>query len=119
MNAEQIEACARAAHEANRALCIFQGDMTQKTWDEAEEWQRESARRGVTVALSGEGPRAQHEAWRADKLADGWRYGAVKDAIAKTHPCLLDYDALPPQQQVKDAVYLAVVRAMAEAVNVK
>lgn len=115
MTPDQTDTIARACHEANRAWCLAHGDDSQKPYSEAEEWQRESARRGVSVALSGVGPRQQHEAWAADKVRDGWIYGAVKDAGAKTHPCLVDYDDLPGMQKAKDSIYQAVVRAFVGA----
>ena len=30
-----------------------------------------------------------HESWCAAKVRDGWIYGDVKDAEARTHPCLV------------------------------
>ena len=57
-------------------------------------------------------PSAQHEAWMRDKVADGWVYGPVKDADAKTHPCMVPYDQLPPEQRVKDHVFKAIVNAL-------
>ena len=55
---------------------------------------------------------AEHDAWMADKIADGWRYGEIKDAEAKTHPCLVPFDQLPREQQAKDALFRAVVKAL-------
>jgi hypothetical protein len=112
-----IEACARAAHEANLVLCIAAGDSSQKPWTEAEEWQRKSAREGVAIALAGSTPEQQHVAWCDAKIKDGWKYGDVKDASAKTHPRLVPYASLPPHQQAKDAVYIAVVQAVAKALG--
>ena len=109
MNHEKI---AEVCHEANRAICEAFGDTSQKPWAEAEGWQRESAVKGIQTALDGATPEQQHEAWCADKRAAGWTHGDVKDAAAKTHPCLVDYDALPPEQRVKDHVYGAIVRAL-------
>ena len=37
MDEKKIEACARAAHEANRAYCIAIGDTSQPSWDDAPE----------------------------------------------------------------------------------
>ena len=34
-------------HEANRAWCAVNADDSQKPWNEAKEWQRESAVKGV------------------------------------------------------------------------
>ena len=62
-------------------------------------------------------PEQQHEAWREDKRRDGWVYGVVKDPAAKTHPCMVPYADLPESQRRKDALYLAVVRAMAAALQ--
>lgn len=45
-----VDAAARAAHEVNRAYCIALGDTSQPSWDEAPEWQRESAKKGVQGA---------------------------------------------------------------------
>lgn len=35
-----IEACAHAAHEANRAYCAAIGDLSQVAWECAPEWQQ-------------------------------------------------------------------------------
>lgn len=110
-----IETIARVCHEVNRALCESFGDHSQKPWEDAEEWQRESAIKGVEFSIANpDAPAsAQHDAWSADKVAAGWVYGPVKDADAKTHPCLVPFDHLPPEQQAKDRLFKAVVKAMA------
>lgn len=112
-----VLACAELAHEANRIYCAAIGDHTQKPWSEAEFWQQQSAIDGVKVALGGATPGQQHQAWMADKIADGWTLGAVKDPKAKTHPCLVPYQDLPQEQRAKDSLYQGVVRAMANALG--
>jgi hypothetical protein len=107
-----VEQIARVCHEANRAWCEANGDDSQKPWDEADEWQRESARKGVEVALAGSTSESQHQAWCQQKYDDGWRYGEAKDAEKKTHPCLVPYDELPEEQQRKDTLFRAVVFAL-------
>ena len=106
---------ASVCHEVNRALCVAFGDNSQKPWTEAEQWQRDSAVKGVEYAIANpNGPvSAQHDAWSADKLADGWTFGPVKDPVAKTHPCLVPFEDLPPMQQAKDYLFKAVVKALA------
>jgi hypothetical protein len=116
---QKVEAIARACHEANRAWCEAHGDLSQATWDLAEDWQRESAIRGIEVALQGATPQQQHGAWMTDKVSDGWRYGPVKDAEAKTHPCIVPYEKLPPMQQIKDALFGAIVRTLAPALGLE
>lgn len=46
--------------------------------------------------------RLEHERWMAEKQQAGWRHGQKKDNEAKTHPCLVTYDQLPPDEQEKD-----------------
>lgn len=110
----RITAIAMICHEANRAWCIANGDNTQKTWDAAEEWQRESARKGVEFRLNNPDAKhdAQHNAWMQDKINDGWVYGMIKDAEKKTHPCIVPFEQLPLFQQKKDALFCAIVDAL-------
>lgn len=110
-NLTLILTLAHIAHEANRAYCRSVGDDSQPAWDDAPEWQRESAMKGIEGALAGNTPEQQHQSWLAVKEADGWVYGEVKDADAKTHPCMVPYAQLPAEQQRKDHLYGAVVRA--------
>lgn len=111
----RIEAIARVTHEANRAYCQTLGDNSQVSWDEAPQWQRDSAIMGVKFALTpktklgGNDDAAQHNAWLSQKLRDGWRYGPVKDPENKVHPCLLPYDELPEAQKLKDKLFRIVV----------
>lgn len=104
---------AHIAHEANRAYCQSIGDNSQPAWDDAPEWQRESAVNGIEGALNGFTPEQSHESWMAEKVATGWKFGPVKDPEAKEHPCMVPYAELPPEQRRKDALYLAVIKAAA------
>ncbi|WP_315711043.1 RyR domain-containing protein [Brenneria uluponensis] len=107
-----IDLIARVSHEVNRAYCVALGDHSQMSWDDAPDWQKDSARNGVEFHLNGErGPEASHNSWLAQKQAEGWAYGPVKDAEKKKHPCFVPYDQLPKEQQVKDYLFRAVVHA--------
>jgi hypothetical protein len=117
MDTKKIEACARAAHEANRAYCIAIGDTSQVPWESAPEWQRISARNGVVGALGGNTPEQSHESWLAEKTATGWTFGDVKDPIAKTHPCFVPYAELPREQRQKDAIFTTVARSVGYALD--
>lgn len=112
MNTERI---AKACHEVNRAYCAALGDHSQPSWEDAPAWQRSSAIKGVLHAMANPGakPSDSHESWLAEKRADGWTYGPVKDPGAKQHPCFVPYDQLPPEQKAKDYLFLAVVRELA------
>jgi hypothetical protein len=113
----KIDNCAQAAHEVNRAYCIAIGDGTQKPWEEAPDWQHESARKGVEGVLAGNGPEQSHESWLAEKAASGWKYGPVKDPEKKEHPCFVPYAELSEAQRKKDHLFVATVRAMAAALE--
>ena len=109
-----IAAIAEACHEVNAAYCRFLGDDSQLPWPDAPEWQRTSAINGVNFRLANpDAPdSASHDSWMAEKIADGWVYGEVKDPDKKTHPCILPFDQLPKEQQLKDVLFGAVVRGM-------
>jgi len=43
-----------------------------------------------------------HDIWAAQRIADGWTYGAQRDDAAKQHPDLLPYDELPEGEKTYD-----------------
>lgn len=110
-----VEDIARVCHEANRAYCATLGDDSQLPWDEAPDWQRESAVNGVRFHIEnpGAGPEGSHENWMSEKQADGWAFGETKDPDAKTHPCMVSYHELPAEQRRKDYLFVGVVFALA------
>ena len=110
----KIEHIAKVCHQANKAWCEENGDFTQCNWEEATQWQRYSAIIGVEFRLNNpDAPEsALHDAWLAVKVADGWKYGEVKDPEAKTHPCIVPYNELPEFQRKKDALFLAIVDSL-------
>lgn len=114
---ERIRAIAYVCHEANHTWCLIHGDYSQARWEFAAPWQRESAIRGVDVALSGASAEQQHEAWRMDKEKDGWALGPVKDEELKTHPCMVPYVELPEMQKAKDALFRSIVHALAPSLG--
>lgn len=107
-----IELIAKLCHELNRAYCIGIGDDSQVPWHEADEWQRESAIDGVEYFMENPDatPESMHAKWCEDKVGEGWTFGEVKDAVAKTHPCLVPYSELPEHQKVKDFIFIACIK---------
>lgn len=112
------ETIAKICHEANRAYCQSLGDDSQQSWFRAPDWQKESALLGVKLHLSQDvGPEASHEAWSKVKYAEGWVYGIEKNAVKKTHPCLVPFNQLPAAQQLKDVLFRNIVHAFKNGVT--
>lgn len=111
MNREDI---AKISYQVNRAYCESLGDFSFGPWEDAPEWQRAANRAGVNFHLSNpdEPARRSHESWAAQKIADGWSYGPVKDPDKKRHPCLVPFEQLPKDQQAKDFIFKAVVESL-------
>jgi len=109
-----IEEIARVAHQVNKAYCEALGDFSQVDWEQAPDWQRESAIAGVQFQL--ENPNApasaSHESWFAQKVADGWKFGLFKDPALRLHPCMVPFDDLPRHQKAKDHLFKGVVAAL-------
>ena len=118
---EAVEQIAKVCHAANRAYCETLGDNSQPAWESAPEWQKDSARNGVKFHLAAHAvgdkpaPSASHDSWLAQKRAEGWKYGPVKDAEKKEHPCFVPYEELPLDQRRKDYIFAAICEAFASA----
>lgn len=110
----QINAIAKVCHDANRAYCQTIGDDSQLPWNDAPAWQIESAKKGVEFCLSNPDapPSANHDSWLKEKEENGWKYGMVKDAEKKEHPCFVPYEQLPLEQKKKDALFKVIVFAL-------
>ena len=108
------EVIAKIAHEVNKAYCQSIGDDSQLDWADAPDWQRASAIKGVEFHRNNPdaSPAHSHESWLAEKKAEGWKYGAVKDPDKKEHPCYVPFDALPTEQQAKDFIFRKIVHSL-------
>jgi hypothetical protein len=105
----RVKKIAELCHEVNRAYCASIGDMSQKPWKEAPDWQRESIINGVAFHLEAErDPEDSHNKWMAEKAASGWKHGAVKDEAKKEHPCMVPFNDLPKEQRAKDHIFKAI-----------
>jgi hypothetical protein len=108
-----IEAIAKTCHEVNKVYCESIGDFTQVHWSEAPQWQKDSAIDGVTYLVNNPEATSEdiHENWMKAKKADGWKFGIVKDAYAKTHPCIMPYNFLSAEQRMKDTLFISIVKS--------
>lgn len=106
-----LEQIARVCHAANAMYCRTIGDHSQLPWESAPAWQRETAfnsvRAHIDILAANEkfDPAQAHELWRDNKIAQGWKYGKVRDYESKLHPNLVPYDELPDEQKLKDILF--------------
>lgn len=112
--AVSVELIAKMCHEVNRVWCQAMGDDSQLPWDQAPDWQRNSAIEGVTFHVNSPAttPRDSHMNWLRTKQNEGWSWGPVKDPAKKQHHCFCSYENLPWDQQVKDHLFFAVVKSL-------
>ena len=108
-----IKKIAKTCHEVNKVYCESIGDYTQVPWEQAPKWQQDSAIDGVVYLFKNPNATCEdiHENWMKAKKDDGWRYGIVKDAEAKTHPCIMPYNFLSAEQRMKDTLFISIVRS--------
>jgi len=121
----EIAQIAAVCHEANRAYCAMLGDTSQVLWNHAPEWQRQTCVDGVTFYIDGlrsgimRGPWELHENWCNHKIREGWKYGPVKNAETKEHPCLVPWNELPLEQRLKDQLFASIVSVLGPLVPKK
>jgi hypothetical protein len=101
---------AKICHQVNKAYCESLGDLSQPDWDAAPQWQKDSAINGVKFHSDNPTakPSASHESWLKQKEDEGWKYGPIKDAEKKEHPCFVPYNQLPTEQKAKDYIFSAI-----------
>ena len=106
-----IQGIAKVAHEANRAYCQILGDNSQYPWHIAPDWQKDSAVSGVMSIQTGEitKPEESHKNWLKEKEKDGWIFGEEKNTEEKRHPCMVPFDKLSEEQQMKDHLFFQIV----------
>lgn len=108
---ETIIKIAEACHEMNRAYCLAMGDTSQRSWADAPQWQKDSAKKGVELHYDNPDstPADSHNSWLEEKKSTGWKFGPVKNPEKKEHPCFVPFTELPKEQQAKDFIFKATV----------
>ncbi len=98
-------------YEVSRVYRKSIGESIEYEWSTAPKWEIEAIRNGVQYHVDNPGktPEDSHNNWLKEKQDTGWVHGEVRDPEAKTHPCMVPYNELPKEQQVKDHLFIAVV----------
>jgi hypothetical protein len=73
LNGSQLEFVAEVVHSMNKRYCETHSDNSQPSWNDAPEWQKQSARNGVKYFITNPGvtPEETHVSWMSEKEADG------------------------------------------------
>lgn len=108
---------AKVCHEENKSYCESISDMSQPTWEDAPEWQKQSACDGVKYFLENPDvtPEDMHDNWLHEKIRTGWHYGEEKNTANKTHPCMVMYWDLPEEQRMKDTIFMQTIKTLISA----
>ncbi len=107
---------AKVAYETNRTYCESLGDFSQELWEDCPQWRRDSVMNGVLAIEKGTvtEPERSHWNWLKEKDKDGWMYGPERDVDRKLHPCMVPFNELPAEQQMKDHLFFAIVTVLLE-----
>ncbi len=104
---------AEICHAANRVYCRHAKSYSQLRWDRLDRAKQEGIAEGVSFVIDNPDctPQETHAAWVKSTLKLGWIHGGVLDGTAKCHPSLVPWDELPVREQIKDELFLGIVRA--------
>lgn len=103
-------ACARAAHEALRAVRQTRG-IPALAWEVAPASQRQPFIARIQDALDHDTPEARHGCWLLEMQRLGWSLGEMSHE-QMTRPDMVPYDQLDPVRQAEDRLYWNVVRSV-------
>lgn len=105
---------ARVSHEIVRGYREAIGDGTCPPWVQTTKDERMAAAQQVVTVLKFPAlTAAELHSGFVDTMRDrGWTFGEVMDEEKKTHPLLVDYDQLPLQNRIEDALFCNTIRAI-------
>lgn len=96
---------AQLVNHVNNKICELNKEQ-QSSWEELPQHMKEGLIKAIKDNLS---PEEGHNQWMKNRLENGWTYGTTKDIQLKTSPCLIPYNQLPYQQQIKDYIRQAII----------
>ena len=105
----------RLQHALRREIARMFGDgSVAPDWEESPGWMHADSERGALALLAqpDKTAREEHDRWMAAKAAGGWSYGPVRDDARKLHPSMVPFGELPPGEQLKDIVTVALTREL-------
>lgn len=113
--ARKLEQIARVSYAAIKEYASTMGELLPE-WRNLNYEDRMARISGVKFRAENShlSPRKIHEKWCEEMIAAGWMYSPKTNPVAKVHSCLVDYDELPREQQIKDYLFSAIVNALTQ-----
>lgn len=107
-----IDKIAKIAHKAHNSLCIELGHSITK-WNELAYQHVEIIKESAEKILSGEYTSAEdsHKNFVKMKKANGWKFGFEYSLVEKTNPRVIDFEALSPNEILKEQLFFNTVKA--------
>lgn len=101
---------AQECHTKNNELMMMNGEEQNGNWDSLDRHTKFINLKSVIKALENPDLTAKdmHDEWMNNKIADGWKFGDVKDPELKTHPLIIDYDLMKDVDKMKDQIFIDV-----------
>lgn len=101
---------AQECHNKNNELMMMNGEEQNGNWDSLDRHTKFINLKSVIKALENPDLTAKdmHDEWMNNKIADGWKFGDVKDPELKTHPLIIDYDLMKDVDKMKDQIFIDV-----------
>ncbi len=111
---DELDQIGRVVHEALSAWNVAHGQEAYAGWDTLDDEGKASTLESVSYVIAHPDIDAgtQHRQWMEQKEAAGWSYAPVRDNDKKHHPMMVAFEDLPEQEQRKDALLNAIVRAL-------
>ena len=102
---------AMEAHKANNELRITNGEESLGSFTDQPLDIVTINMESIYAALHNPNLTAKdmHDTWMDNKAKDGWVYGDVKDADAKTHPLMIPFEQMNDIDKMKDQIFIDVV----------
>lgn len=118
----QIEALATLLHGATSVFPRDDGSYP-RPWGELSDQDHESAILLVQTLLQERetvlglpSPEGLHLRWATEKQTQGWVYGKEFSEARKTHPCLVSWQSLSEESQIKDVIWWSLLTTLGDLV---
>jgi len=110
-NTDLTERRAWFVYEAARLQAMaVNAPIVPEPWEERDEAFRVQMRPVVDMMCGPDrksDPEELHDDWVRAYEEMGWKYGPERDTVAKTHPDMVPFHELGYEEQIKDAVFVA------------